>query len=99
MAALLKRALGDPVVVENDVNLAVLAERWRGAARGHDTCVYVTVGTGVGAGIVVEGALHRGHHFVAGANRPLWLGPPYRDPGCGPSGLLESLCRVQDGAP
>src|SRR4051812_17266795 len=44
MAALLRQSLGAPVVVENDVNLAVLGEHWRGAARGHDTCAFMTVG-------------------------------------------------------
>jgi predicted NBD/HSP70 family sugar kinase len=95
MAALLKRALGAPVVVENDVNLAVLAERWRGAARGHDTCVYITVGTGVGAGIVVEGALHRGHHFVAGEIGLMCMGPQYVNADFGPRGCLESLAGLK----
>ena len=41
---------GAPVLVENDVNLAVLGEHWRGAAAGHDTCAFIFVGTGIGAG-------------------------------------------------
>ena len=53
MREILERALGVPAIVENDVNLAILGERWRGAAKGHHTCVYITVGTGIGAGIIV----------------------------------------------
>src|SRR5581483_4812818 len=41
MAKILRGALGVPVVVENDVNLAIVGERWRGAARGHDTCAFI----------------------------------------------------------
>ena len=47
---LLAAELGVPVRVENDVNLAVVGEHWKGAARGHDTCAYIHVGAGVGAG-------------------------------------------------
>src|SRR4029079_7446032 len=49
MASILKESLGGVrVVVENDVNLAILGERWRGAAVGHHTCAFVYAGTGIG---------------------------------------------------
>ena len=79
MRDLLERALGVPAIVENDVNLAILGERWRGAAQGHQTCVYITLGTGIGAGIVVDGVLHRGHHFMAGEIAFMCMGPQYVD--------------------
>jgi predicted NBD/HSP70 family sugar kinase len=91
MGAVLRRALGAPVVVENDVNLAVLGEHWRGAAQGHDTCAFVTLGTGIGAGIVVDGALHRGHHFLAGEIALMCMGPQYLDRDFGSRGCLETL--------
>ncbi|HVO09124.1 MAG TPA: ROK family transcriptional regulator [Vicinamibacteria bacterium] len=91
MAAILRRALGAPVVVENDVNLAVLGERWRGAARGHDTCAFIHVGTGIGAGIVSEGALLRGHRFLAGEIGLMCMGPQYLDRDFGTRGCLETL--------
>jgi glucokinase len=91
MAALLEQALQAPVVVENDVNLAVLAEHWRGAARGHDTCAFITVGTGIGAGIVVDGRLHRGHSFLAGEIGLMCMGPQYVDQDFGSRGCLETL--------
>jgi len=95
MAQILRRALGAPVVVENDVNLAILGERWRGAARGHDTCAYVTVGTGIGAGIVVDGELHRGHHSLAGEIALMCMGPQYVDVDFGSRGCLETLAGLK----
>lgn len=79
VTAILKRAVGVPVVVENDVNLAILGERWRGVARGHDNCVFITLGTGIGAGIVVNGELHHGHHFLAGEIGFMCMGAQYVD--------------------
>jgi predicted NBD/HSP70 family sugar kinase len=54
------------VTVENDVNLAALGEQWRGVGRGVDDFVFLSVGTGLGAGLVLRGELHRGHHGAAG---------------------------------
>jgi predicted NBD/HSP70 family sugar kinase len=58
--------LGLPVTLENDINLAALGERWQGIARGVDDFVFLSVGTGFGAGLVLGGELHRGHHGFAG---------------------------------
>ncbi|GMV22976.1 MAG: sugar kinase [Acidimicrobiia bacterium] len=58
--------LGAPVRVDNDANMAALGERWRGCARQVDDFVFVALGAGVGAGVVVGGRLHRGHHWYAG---------------------------------
>jgi len=95
MGAILTRALEAPVVVENDVNLAVLGEHWRGAARGHDTCAFITFGTGIGAGIVVDGALHRGHHFLAGEIGLMCMGPQYVEQDFGSRGCLETLAGLK----
>jgi predicted NBD/HSP70 family sugar kinase len=48
------------------VNLAALGEQWRGVARGVDDFVFLSIGTGVGAGVVLGGELHRGRHGAAG---------------------------------
>ena len=66
VGAELRRRLGVPVTVENDVNLAAMGEQWRGVARGVDDFVFLSVGTGLGAGLVLRGELHRGHHGAAG---------------------------------
>jgi predicted NBD/HSP70 family sugar kinase len=55
-----------PVTLENDVNLAALGEQWQGVARGVEDFVFLSVGTGMGAGLVLRGELHRGHNGAAG---------------------------------
>ena len=66
VGAELERRLGVPVVVDNDVNLAALGEHAHGLGRGVDDFAFVSVGTGLGAGLVLAGELHRGRHGVAG---------------------------------
>jgi predicted NBD/HSP70 family sugar kinase len=66
MAGVLETRLGVPVSVENDVNLAAVGEHWRGVGQGVDDFVFLSVGTGLGAGLVLHGELHRGHHGAAG---------------------------------
>lgn len=91
MRRLLEQELGTTVVVENDVNLAVLGERWKGAARGHDTCVFVNLGAGIGAGVVVNGRLHRGHHALAGEIGLTCTDLEHLDRDFGSRGCLETL--------
>lgn len=55
-----------PVVVENEMHVAVIGERWQGAAQGEQDIVYVGIGVGVGAGIMLQGRIHRGAHGAAG---------------------------------
>lgn len=55
-----------PVVVDNDVNMAALGELHFGAGRGVSTLVLVAIGTGIGSGIVIDGALYRGAHGASG---------------------------------
>ena len=65
-AAELEERLGERVTLENDVNLAALGERRLGAAQGVDDFMFLSVGTGLGAGLVLRGELQRGHHGAAG---------------------------------
>ncbi len=62
----LEDALGLRVFVENEVNLLALGESWRGAGRGIRRLVCVSVGTGVGAGLILDGQLYRGTRGAAG---------------------------------
>lgn len=79
----LGRSFPCPVLVDNEVRLSVLAERWCGAAQGIDAAVYVQIGVGIGAGILIGGELYRGANGAAGeigylplpANGPLGGGP------------------------
>jgi glucokinase len=64
--ALLEEALHVPAAVDNDVNLAALGEGWLGAAKDASDFVFVGIGTGVGAGIVLNGQLLRGANWNAG---------------------------------
>ncbi len=59
-------ALNLPVVVGNDVNLAAIGEMWRGRATGVDDFVALSIGTGIGAGVVIEGTLYTGSTGAAG---------------------------------
>jgi glucokinase len=95
MRDILQRELEVPVLVENDVNLALLGEHWQGAARGHDTCAFIFVGTGIGAAVLIDGALHRGHHFMAGEIAVMCMGPQYIGLDFGSRGCLETLAGLK----
>src|SRR5262245_59872929 len=62
----LEERLSLPVTIENDINLAAVGEHWLGVARGVDDFAFLSVGTGLGCGLVLRGELHRGHHGFAG---------------------------------
>lgn len=57
---------GVPVAVDNDVNAAMVGERWRGVARGVGNAIFVLTGRGVGAGVLIGGRIHRGFGGAAG---------------------------------
>jgi predicted NBD/HSP70 family sugar kinase len=65
-AAELEGVLGLPVTLDNDINLAARGEQWLGVARGVDDFVFLSIGTGLGAGLVLRGELHRGRNGAAG---------------------------------
>lgn len=64
-----------PVALDNDVNLAALGEQWRGAARGHRNVVCLSIGTGIGAGLIIDGYLYRGARGLAGEAGHLYQHP------------------------
>lgn len=86
----LEQRLGWPVLLENDANAAAVGEMWIGAARGCRDVVSVTLGTGVGGGVILDGKLWRGSHGSAGE-----IGHTTVDPfsglkcKCGNTGCLE----------
>ncbi|WP_307861810.1 ROK family protein [Nocardioides sp. SYSU D00065] len=85
---LLTERLGVPTVVENDVNAAALAAQ---ALVGADDVVYLSVGTGLAAGLVIEGRLRRGEHGAAGEIGHLPVDPAGAECGCGQTGCLETI--------
>ena len=90
LKAALEERLGWPVFLENDANAAAAGEMWLGAARGCRDVVSVTLGTGVGGGVILDGKLWRGSHGSAGE-----IGHTTVDPfsglkcKCGNTGCLE----------
>lgn len=55
-----------PVVLDNDVNLSALGELWFGVGQGSNNLVLVIIGSGIGAGIIIDGGVYRGSHLTAG---------------------------------
>lgn len=82
--------LGLPVIVDNDVNTLTIAEQWFGRGHGVDHFVVVTVGTGIGAGIVVNGKLYRGADGGAGELGHVPIAGLEVRCGCGSRGCLEA---------
>lgn len=66
LGALVREATGLPVTVENDVNAAALGEYWLGAARGASSAFVMTVGTGIGGALVIDGRVFHGASYSAG---------------------------------
>ncbi|MGD0999829.1 MAG: ROK family protein [Candidatus Brocadiia bacterium] len=79
-----------PVVLENDANVAAFAEAWIGCARGVGTMALMTLGTGIGGGIVLNGEIWRGFRGVAGEVGHQNLFPNGVRCGCGNRGCLEA---------
>lgn len=62
----LQEILKVPVSIDNDVNCAAFGEKWNGSVRGKENFIMLTIGTGVGGAIFIDGELYRGHSFSAG---------------------------------
>lgn len=82
--------LGLPVHVANDADTAALGERTFGGAGGSGLMV-IAVGRGLGAGLLLDGALHRGHHFAAGEIGHIVVDPRGELCACGRRGCLETI--------
>ena len=93
-ADVMAERLGIPAFMDNDGNLALLAEHYAGAARGEQNAVMITLGTGIAGGVVIAGELYRGAqgagaelgHMIVDADGPEC------GPGCPSRGCLEALC-------
>jgi glucokinase len=81
-----------PVVVENDANAAAWAEYRFGAGEEEPDVVVLTIGTGIGAGLIVNGELYRGRFGIAGEPGHIRVVPGGRLCGCGNRGCLEQYC-------
>ncbi len=88
----IQRDLGIPAVVDNDANVGALGELTFGAGRGCRHLIYYNIGTGIGAGIIIDGEIYRGANGNAGelGHVPVLPDGPLCD--CGNRGCLEALC-------
>jgi predicted NBD/HSP70 family sugar kinase len=90
----LERRLGLPVRLENDANLGALAEFAHGAGRAVDDMLYIKVASGIGAGLILEGALHTGASGIAGEVGHVAVAPLGDVCRCGNRGCLETVASV-----
>jgi len=88
---LLESRLGLSVTIDNDVNTLTLTEQWFGAGQGSDNFLTVTIGRGVGLGMVVNGQLYRGAHGGSGEFGHTVIDPDGPLCACGNHGCLEAL--------
>ncbi|HET7560697.1 MAG TPA: ROK family protein [Limnochordia bacterium] len=89
LAAELAASFGRPAAMENDANAAALGQGWLGPAAGTANYVYVTISTGVGGGVVLDGRLWRGAHGLSGEIGHLCIEPGGESCACGARGCLE----------
>lgn len=82
---------GLPVTVDNEANLAALAEHWEGAAQDLDEVVCVSAAVGIGAAVLSAGELHRGAHGFAGELGHIPVDPAGEECACGNRGCLETI--------
>lgn len=88
----LKADYHKPVAIDNDCNLGALAEQRRGLAKGFDNVIYVTVSTGVGAGVVINGHIYHGRTDSAGEFGHMSIEEDGKLCPCGNRGCLELYC-------
>lgn len=89
----LGKLTGLPVKAGNDANMAALGEAWKGGANGCDNMVLVTLGTGVGGGIIIDGRPLNGVHGAAGEIGHIPLNRYEQEPcNCGKYGCAEQYC-------
>ena len=87
--SMLEKALNLPVFLENDANCAALAESLIGAGKGAESLAYVTISTGIGCGITVDGKILSGAFSSAGEVGHLTIVPDGKECPCGKKGCLE----------
>ncbi|WP_326716454.1 ROK family glucokinase [Vagococcus jeotgali] len=87
----IEEAFGIPFDLDNDANVAALGERWKGAGNNSPDVTLITLGTGVGGGIIAEGHLLHGAAGAAGEIGHITVDPTGFDCTCGKRGCLETI--------
>jgi glucokinase len=89
LGSMLSSRLGIPAVLENDATAAAIGEAWLGASKGIDNSILITLGTGVGGGVLVNGEPLRGPDGGAGKLGHICVEPDGHPCGCGSNGCIE----------
>ncbi|MEP7147439.1 MAG: ROK family protein [Acidobacteriota bacterium] len=89
LADVLSERLHLKVVLENDATAAAIGEHWLGSSKGIDNSVFVTLGTGVGGGLILDGRVYRGVDGTAGEIGHICVEPDGHPCGCGSHGCVE----------
>lgn len=83
---------GCPVAVANDANVAALGEFWQGGGSGHKSLLFITLGTGVGGGIILNEQIIPGCHGLGGEIGHIWVNPEEEERcNCGGHGCLDQM--------
>ena len=91
----IEQQLGTRVILENDANAAALGEKWMGAGRGVEDLVLLTLGTGIGGGIISRGQVLHGYMGMAGELGHITVVPNGNPCGCGNRGCVEKHASAQ----
>jgi glucokinase len=92
IASVFEKELAVPVFIENDANAAALGEHWKGAGKGFQNMVCLTLGTGIGGGIIVDGRIVHGAEGSAAEAGHMVIHPDGPECNCGSRGCLETYC-------
>lgn len=90
LRSLLENSLQLPVLLDNDANAAAFGEKWRGAGQKVESLICMTLGTGIGGGIILDGNVWHGAHGMAGEVGHITVSPEGQRCNCGNYGCLEA---------
>jgi glucokinase len=85
----IQKHLGTPIILENDANAAALGEKWIGAGQNVKDLILLTLGTGIGGGVITDGKILHGSFGMAGEFGHMTVFPDGNPCGCGNNGCLE----------
>ena len=91
LGELLKEKINIPVFIENDATMAAIGEATCGIAKGISDCVIITLGTGIGGGIIINNNIYSGSHDIGGEIGHMVVGENFYDCNCGNNGCLETF--------
>lgn len=91
----LNKKIKIPFIIENDANCAALGEFWKGAGKNSNSIVMLTIGTGLGGGIILNGDLWRGEDGMGGEVGHIIVNPKGPECNCGSNGCLESYVSAE----